>query len=422
MKVLLVNTYDKGGAANACIRLHHGLNNVGVASNLIVKHKTKSNIPDVFSFKPKSAILNFVYKIKFKIETFKNIYPNLNNRKNIFLKKRPKGLEMYSFPNSICDITKSKFYQDADIIHLHWVADFLDWESFFKINTKPVVWTLHDQNPFLAGEHYAERFFGIDESGRPIPRQYTDDEIKMDNIVLSLKKQYLHKIKNLHIVTPSKWLLNSSQNSELFGAYSHHHIPYGFSDINFKPHEKTIARHKFGIPEEKIVLLFVSEVVKHNRKGYTFLNKAMKELKELDNLLLCTVGSGNFSDDNKDNVMHLGEIKNEADMAKAYSAADGYIITSIEDNFPNTVVESLMCGCPVIAFPTGGIVDAVEHSLNGLISEDISVNSLVELIKKFINQFNSFNRQEISKIASEKYSNSKQSEKYLKLYNQILKI
>ena len=55
-------------------------------------------------------------------------------QKQLFLKQRASGLELFSFPNSNYDITTSPLYQEADIINLHWVAGFLDYESFFSKN------------------------------------------------------------------------------------------------------------------------------------------------------------------------------------------------------------------------------------------------------------------------------------------------
>jgi glycosyltransferase involved in cell wall biosynthesis len=44
-------------------------------------------------------------------------------------------------------------------------------------------------------------------------------------------------------------------------------------------------------------------------------------------------------------------------------------LPSLEDNLPNTVMESLACGTPVVAFRTGGIPDMVQHQQNGYLAE-----------------------------------------------------
>ncbi|MCS6796376.1 MAG: hypothetical protein NZ516_10495, partial [Raineya sp.] len=179
MKVLHINTYDTGGAATACLRLHQGLLQMGVDSKVLLKHKTRS-IHNTFQFEPlPPTFFQKLYNKFVRIGKELKIIPLYSKRekKELVLHRLRKGLEMFSYPLSDVDITQSPLYQEADIIHLHWVANFLDWKTFFAKNTKPVVWTLHDQNPFLGIEHYAERFIGMNEQGLPVPRKYTELEI-----------------------------------------------------------------------------------------------------------------------------------------------------------------------------------------------------------------------------------------------------
>jgi hypothetical protein len=76
-------------------------------------------------------------------------------QKKQMLKGKPSNYEVFSFPQTVYNITKHPLVQEADIIHLHWVANFLDYRSFFKQIQKPIVWTLHDLNPISEkGFHY----------------------------------------------------------------------------------------------------------------------------------------------------------------------------------------------------------------------------------------------------------------------------
>ena len=47
-------------------------------------------------------------------------------------------------------------YGNPDIIHLHWIGGFVDIPTFFKHVKKPIIWTLHDMNPFQGGFHYKD--------------------------------------------------------------------------------------------------------------------------------------------------------------------------------------------------------------------------------------------------------------------------
>ena len=138
-KILIVNTYDQGGAANACIRLHMGLLSQGLDSKLLLLHKTRG-IEKSYQFqwrasKP-NARFQFCYEILGRIGNKWNVnfLKSQENKKHVFLKKRSSGLESFTFPSSKYDITQSALYQEADIINLHWVADFIDVDTFFRKN------------------------------------------------------------------------------------------------------------------------------------------------------------------------------------------------------------------------------------------------------------------------------------------------
>lgn len=420
MKILHINTFDFGGAAKACLRLHLGLLKNNFSSKVLLNQKTQ-NIENTFVFQDttKQSIGKKLKNKVIRIAKELKIVPlyNAQEKRTIQLQKERKSLETFSFPISESDITQNPHYYEADIIHLHWVANFLDWKTFFAKNTKPVVWTLHDQNPFLGIEHYAEKFIGLDEKGYPIPRKYRNLEIQESTYWLNYKKKCLQNVKNLHIVSPSKWLLESSKNSELFAQYPHYHIPYGFPTDIFRPLDKQVCREILGLPLEKKIILFVADNVESTRKGFAFLKKALEPLQNPE-VCLCAIGSKTQLEQ-KENLIELGKIVDERLMAMAYSAADMFVIPSLEDNLPNTMIESLLCGTPVVGFPTGGICDVVENGKNGYLCEEISVLSLHKAIDWMLENFNSLNRYLISNEAVQKFSLNKQAGEYKKLYHYV---
>lgn len=427
MKVLLINTYDSGGAANSCLRLHIGLLEQELESKLLLKYKSNFSISNSYVFEQPIPTPSFYKKLSEKFGRIavelKLAKPNsrIHELQNQFTSQRSKGLEMFSFLNANTDITLSSLYQEADIINLHWVADFLDWESFFSRNTKPIVWTLHDQNPFLGGEHYAERFLGINQQGFPIKREYTNTELKEQDKILNLKKNVLKNVDNLFVVSPSKWLLESSKNSELFAKYPHYHIPYGYPKHIFKPYDKKFCREVLGLPQDKTILLFVADSVDNHRKGFVYLKNAIEKLssKYQKEVLLCAIGKkNNLSASN--NLIELGKIVDERLMAIIYNSADAFIIPSLEDNLPNTMIESVLCGTPTIGFPTGGITDAIQDGENGYLCPEISVNALKETIEKFLDNPHFFDTEKIASDAKAKYALDVQAKAYINLYQKIL--
>lgn len=423
MKILIVNTYDRGGAANACKRLHLGLLDTGINSKVLLKSK-QNDWPESFQFVPEKNAPAFQEKLKRKLKMLARelkLYKKKNDLdfKVTFLNTRQKGLEMFSFPQSPLDITQSPLYKEADIINLHWVANFLDFESFFKNNSKPVVWTLHDMNPFSGGEHYEEVFLGIDNDGNPIERKKSEDEIRFSNQNLLLKKTILSQVDNLTIVAPSEWLVQEAQKSEVFRNFKIHYIPYGLDPTIYKPRNQRYSRDILNIPQEKKVVLFVADAVNKNRKGFVYLEKAFERLNNED-FVLCVVGSPSDEKKPRKNYLELGSINKEGLMSSAYSAADVFVIPSLMDNLPNTVLESLMCGTPVIGFPEGGIPDMIKSGENGLITEEISVSSLHKTLVEFFNSLESFKREEIRKEAVRNYDSKIQANRYISVFQNIM--
>lgn len=420
MKVLIVNTYDRGGAANACLRLHKGLLNNNIYSSVLLKNK-QNQFPKTYQFKSRFKKKSKISKMIFCVNSFFNMLSTEKRNQALekkFLDNRSNGLEWFSFPNSNIDITESKLYKDADIINLHWVGAFLDYESFFKKNTKPVVWTLHDMNPFSGGEHYEEQYLGVDDLGCPISRKRTDKEHQVFKQNITIKLQALSSVDNLIIVAPSIWLANEAKKSLAFKSKPIFCIPYGLDSDIYSIKDKNKSRLALNIPLGKKVVLFVADSIQNNRKGFTYLYKAFELLKRKD-VLLCAIGRNNEKLSSLHNIVNLGHINDENKMSLVYAAADVFVIPSIMDNLPNTVLESLMCGTPVIGFPIGGIPDMIKHGFNGLIAKDLSVNSLSETLKNFLEYPIEFEREKIRIDTVKKYDLNVQAENYIKLFNNL---
>jgi glycosyltransferase involved in cell wall biosynthesis len=424
MKILIVSTYDSGGAANACRRLHEGLLGQGVASKLLVLHKTKE-IKEGYEFSAQNQkthpLFKFLKKVKHKIgKKYHLEFLKTNvSKEELFIKRREQGLELYSFPNSIHDITASKLYKEADVINLHWVAGFLDYESFFKKNKKPVIWTLHDMNPFTGGEHYVEINYGIGKEGIPLKRNFSKLENDYSERNLKMKLKALINFIPLSIISPSRWLQEEAQDSLLFKNRVVNLVPYGMDVQNFTCRDVNFSRELFNIPLDKKVILFVADSVANQRKGYVYLKRALEDLNRED-VLLCSIGKGQPDLNTTIESRHLGQIGDERIISAIYSLADVFVIPSLMDNLPNTVLESLLCGTPVIGFPVGGIPDMIEHKRNGLLTSEVSVDALKKSIEYFLHSGVSSSREQIREQAVKKYDQSVQANKYLQIFKEAL--
>jgi glycosyltransferase involved in cell wall biosynthesis len=425
MKILHINTYDRGGAANACLRLHEGLFDAGVDSKVLVLHKTGNNYPAVYAYEPKKIQqLLLLDKIKGKIKRilrefylYKDAVPKHAKQMQWIYQNRDINLEMVSPPVSHIDITNNCLYDEADIIHLHWVAGFVDYKTFFSKCKKPVVWTFHDQNPFLGIEHYSEKLLHPDSEGLPIRRIFSTEEIAIEEKYKQLKKD-IFKTFPLHIVALSNWMQNEIVASNMFPIAKTHLIPNGIDSKKFVTLDKKFCRQLLQLPTDKKIILFASDNVDNNRKGISYLLNALANLHN-DNLIVCSVGQKNSMGNEKKNFIELGEIRDQRLMNVAYSAADVFVIPSLMDNLPNTVIESLLSGTPVISFPVGGIPDMLRQGTNGYIATEISVTALSESIDLFFKKGIEWNTENIRRDAVERFDISVQVKRMLQLYQSV---
>ncbi|MBR4191577.1 MAG: glycosyltransferase, partial [Prevotella sp.] len=139
MRVLIVNTSERtGGAAVAANRLMMALNNNGVKAKMLVRDKESDSLTVVGL--PKSPMLNW----HFLWERLVIFFHCRFSRKHLF---------EIDLANSGSDITKLREFQEADVIHLHWINQgMLSLSGIRKIlkSGKPVVWTMHDIWPATA--------------------------------------------------------------------------------------------------------------------------------------------------------------------------------------------------------------------------------------------------------------------------------
>lgn len=418
MRILLVNTYDGGGAAKACITLHKGLLKKGIQSSVLFLNKNSAEKIEhsyIFSFHKKKSLFNRSYnKIKQMIGS--RYHENMQNQIRSFI---PEKIEWFSFPHTSIDITKHEAYQNADLINLHWVANFVDY-SFFRKNKKPVVWTIHDMNPFTGGCHYADDCNKYLNGCVRCPQLSVCENDRYSDYVFKQKQKYFSHVSNLSIVSPSEWLKNVSASSVLLSSFPHNCIPNGRDSSVYISHQKNIARREVGLPLDKKIILFVSDSLSTRRKGYSILKAAIEMLRQED-ILLCSIGSVEKTTNNTHTqIKEFGHIKDERMMSLIYSAVDLFVVPSIEDNLPNTVLESLLCGVPVAGFRVGGISDIIENGQNGYLTESINAASLVECIKKVFSNMNLFDGKKIRDDAIKKYDFNVQADNYTSLFKKIL--
>ena len=417
MKILHINTLDFGGAAIAAIRIHNAMLSAGIESSFLSLKKTIPNItnhvilPDYLNKMAMNQTVSLTNYLKIKFNKDYTKYLKEVNRKRALKHIANKiNRELISFPNTEYDLLHLlPEINQADVIHLHWISDFIDYPSFFKNISKPIVWTLHDENPFRGIFHYAG-----DENTN------TQSElIAIDAAAYKLKNTAIKSANNLNIITPSSWLANLASNQEVFSERQVKAVANGLDISIFKTYNKEFARNVFNLQMDNKIALFVADSLSNQRKGFDLLLGALQELENKDDFILVAIGNVPITNKHE-KVIYLGSIIDERLMALAYSAVDVFILPSREDNLPNTMIESLSCGTPIIGFPIGGIKETIQNGFNGYLCPELTIDSLRLTISKFFENTSLFYSDKISEDAHNKFDNKIQASKYIQIYNSLV--
>lgn len=421
MKIVLINTFSGGGAAKACIRLHLGLLKNGVDSKLLLLHKkADEEIPaaEVFSKKRMAA-----QPLSFGERAMRKLFPQKNadaqRIKEEIKQQIPETIEWFSFPDSGYDLANHPFVIEADLINLHWVSDFLDY-AFFQQVKKPIAWTMHDMNPFTGGCHYSGSCELYTEDCAVCPQLEQTSDPEYSHTIFRYKKKQLAGAQQLQIIALSQWLQDCSQRSTLFGDLPHHRIPNGLDSTIFHPADKWSARAALGLPVNKKIILFVAYGTLHTkRKGYAYLLEAFSKLNRED-VVLCAVGGMEKTVVPNATVIDFGFVSDEEQLRQLYSAADCFVIPSLQDNLPNTVVEALLCGTPVAGFNAGGIPDMVKPGLNGMLASELSADALRDAINALLDTHGTFSTDAIRRDAVARFDQQVQANAYLSLFKKMI--
>jgi glycosyltransferase involved in cell wall biosynthesis len=422
MKILHISTSINGGAALSAYRLHKALMTVGVDSSFMSKDCLNDDFNKTFLFNriininkfqtPELTLKNYILEKTFKkFSKEKNKLNKDYNKKISLINPYVSGdFEIFSSPFTLYDLLESPLYKSSDIIHLHWISGYLDYESFFKQNKKPIVWTLHDLNPILGGYHYE------------LDLNRNSNNTSIDKMFYLHKSKILSSVLNLTVIAPSNWLKNKVELSKVFSKDTKILQCFYHIDKNiYRILDKNSCRNILNIPNDKIVFMFVAENVNNYRKGYDILERIIND-KEFENVFFLVVGECKTNYENQwNNVKYTGSIKSEIAMSIAYNCADYFVLPSREDNLPNTMLESLFCGVPVISFNISDSKFILEVEQLGIVCNEISVSALKNTILNQIKSGILFDNRLINEKANILFNKKYVIDFYYNLYVELLK-
>ena len=417
MKVIHVSWRDiSGGAARAAWRVHRSVGMAGALSSMAVGTRS-SRGDDVIQYMPKR---HPVFRVARRVRRF------MSRAQADATRIRP-GLSDFWDDRTVTGPGLGNLLAPADVYHLHQITEFLDYGAIPRLAARaPIVWTLHEMTPFTGGCSYAyecERF--THECGS-CPQLGSTTHHDFSRAAWKRKHAAYAGIDptRMHIVGASQWIAREAKRSALLGRFPVSVIPYGLDTDVFRPmREARRLLDGFGVPPSARIVLFVAEDPNHPRKGFDLLDSALGALRTTSDVALVSVGHGEPPKLRSALPhVHLGSLTEDRMIAAAYSLADVFVIPSLQDNLPNTVLEAMACGTPVVGFRIGGIPDMVRDGENGLLVPPGDIARLACAIDTLLADgprrsiMGAAGRQ----IVEREYTYGLQAERYMRLYRSFL--
>ena len=410
MRVLIVNTSERtGGAAVAANRLMKALNNNGVKAKMLVRDKDTDSLTVVGL--PKSVWLRW----HFLWERFV-IFCRLHfTREHLF---------DIDIANAGTDITRLREFQEADIIHLHWINQgMLSLSNIQRIlqSGKPVIWTMHDIWPATAICHVAltcRNFMSQCRHCRLLPSGGSANDLSTR---IWQKKQQMLSDENIYFVACSRWLELEAKRSALLKGQKITSIPNPIDTHIYKIGDKQEARKRLGLPADRRLILFASQRVTNENKGMSYLIEACRRLADIPQLGVVILGghAEEVVEQLPLEAFPLGYVNDEQRIVDVYHAADVFVLPSLSENLPNTIMEAMACGVPCVGFKVGGIPEEIDHRRNGYVAEYRSADDLAQGIRWILTEadYESLSRNAVHKVA-QCYSQQSVAMQYFDVYHQ----
>lgn len=440
LSVLQVSALDRaGGAEQIAWNLLNSYRKLGFSSWMAVG-KRRSNDSNVFIIKEKSSqnwwmhlcqgLANTLNPLAGKVRGILRLQASLRSiAKGSDWVADLRGEENFYFPGSWDLLNQAP--EKPSILHLHNLhGGYFDPRSLTALSAQlPVMLTLHDA--WLLSGNCAHSFgcerwkTGCGEC----PDISIYPGLKVDSTHLNWKRRKaIFDHSKLYIATPCQWLLDKVNQSILAPSMREGRVIYNGVDTSiFFPGDKQLARRDLGLSINEPILLFVANGIKNNPfKDYETLRKTIELLGQQSEAPLHFIALG--EDGNKEQVgqVTIHYISRTTDMslvAQYYRASDLYMHVSKAETFPNTVLEAMACGLPVIASNVGGIPEQIDDGITGLLIPAQNAELMAESASLLLK--NPDLREKMGNAAIQKvkdcFTLERQVEQYLQWYGEILK-
>ena len=337
------------------------------------------------------------------------------------------GLQYLWYPSSRRILTHP-WVGDASIVQIYNThGGYLSHRLLPSLARRaPVVWRLSDMWAMTGHCAYA----GSCERWRqgcgtcPDLERYPAVPVDTTALLWRIKRRIYHEARPT-IVAPSRWLEHLARQSPLFADCAIERIATGVDTSIHHPMDKNSARDVLGLKRDGKLLLFSAHSVDDDeRKGSTAAIAALNRVTARNGLTIMLLGTGGTSwvGALPHPITRLGFLRDERLVAAAYAAADLAIVPSSVENLPNSILEAMACGTPIVAYDTGGIGEVVRHCETGWLASLGNVAHLAAGINRLIDddgERERLARASVALIRSD-FTADREAKEYLALYDRLL--
>ncbi len=381
LRVLHVSDSDGGGgAARASLRIHQALMSVeqsmGVESHMLVRKAVSGDLR-----------VNPIRRARVPVLLGQLAHKAaMRERRRL----RTENRVIHSVARQRTGALSQIRQLQPDAVVLHWLGDrVLSVKQIGQLSRRgiPIYWVLHDTWAFCGAEHYPHshedrRFI---EGYRLDNRPAWESGLDINRITWARKTR--HWTRPIHIIAPSRWIAKLARQSMLMQDWPIDVVPNPVDVAWWGAVTRDQARQQLGVATDRRIVLFGAIGGEQDpRKGADLLRAALAHLARsvsptlLRNLLVLTFGGKEGTDSVSGlPVRSVGRLNDEG-LRQYYSAADVMVVPSRMDNLPQTAIEPIACGTPVVGFNIGGMPDIITNGVTGRLVEPFSTEALSDAI------------------------------------------
>lgn len=263
-----------------------------------------------------------------------------------------------------------------DAIHLHDVLTFMSFGFIDKMSRQyRTIWTFHN---CFAVKGYTTRFEDLEGNITESCPDLTFEEIN-----LTERNKLFTTNDQIQYITPSRWLHDLIKSAFSFPE-NLHVIHNGLSPVEFQVKDKLACRKRLGWSNDKKYALTIVGELHLKHKNFYQLKNAFDKITD-KNLQLVVIGNqAKWTQPFPENITFDGPIYDNKKKNDYFCAADIFIIPSLADNFPTVILESMICGIPVLGSTIGGIPELVKPGITGQLFNPYDVDDLIVQMKDLL--------------------------------------